>query len=284
VRAQLAAFQERLDALGWSLGRNIQIDQRFADNNPDRYQQLARELVRLQPDLLLAYTTGVARAFERETRTIPIVFVNVSDPVGSGLVASLAQPNRNLTGLMLYEEGITGKWLAMLKEIAPTLSRAALIANPKRTPYDYFVRSAKAVAPVLAIQAEPNPVESAADIERVILSLAREPSGGLVVLPGTPVEHRDLIITLAARHRLPAVYPFRYFVAAGGLMSYGTDHLNQARQAARYVDRILRGAKPADLPVEMPTKYETVLNLKTAKLLGLEVPPTLQVRADEVIE
>ena len=284
VKARFAAFQQALEILAWPVGRNIRIDYRFADNNPDRYQKLAKDLVRLEPDLLLAYTTPVATAFGRETRSIPIVFVNVSDPVGSGLVASLAQPTGNLTGLMLYEEGITGKWLAMLKEIAPGLSRAALIANPKRTPYDYFVRSAKAVAPVLAIELAAHQVESAADIERVILSFTGEPNGGLVVLPGTPVEHRDLVIALAAKHRLPAVCPFRFFVTAGGLMSYGTDHLYQARQAATYVDRILRGAKPADLPVETPTKYETVLNLKTAKSLGVNVPPTLLVRADEVIE
>jgi putative ABC transport system substrate-binding protein len=234
--------------------------------------------------VLLAYTTPVAAAFVRESRAIPIVFVNVSDPIGSGLVAGLARPAGNLTGLLLYEEGITGKWLAMLKEIAPGLSRAALIANPKRTPYDYFVRSAKSAAPSLAIELAPSPVENAGDIERVIESFAREPNGGLVVLPGTPFEHRDLVIALTARHRLPAVYPFHFFVAAGGLMSYGTDFVDQSRQAAGYVDRILRGANAAELPVQAPTKYETVLNLKTAKALGLEVPPSLLVRADEVIE
>jgi putative tryptophan/tyrosine transport system substrate-binding protein len=284
VKARLAAFQQGLGRLGWSLDRNIRIDYRFAANNPDQYQPLAKELIRLQPDVLLAYTTPVAAAFVRESRAVPIVFVNVSDPIGSGLVAGLARPGGNLTGLLLYEEGIAGKWLAMLKEIAPGLSRAALIANPKRTPYDYFVRSAKSAAPSLAIELAPSPVENAGDIERVIESFAREPNGALVVLPGTPFEHRDLVIALTARHRLPAVYPFRFFVAAGGLMSYGTDFVDQSRQAASYVDRILRGANPADLPVQAPTKYETVLNLKTAKALGLEVPPSLLVRADEVIE
>jgi putative ABC transport system substrate-binding protein len=279
-----AAFRDGLDRLGWPLDRDVRIDYRFAANNPDQYQPLARELVRLQPDVLLAYTTPVAAAFRRESRAIPIVFVNVSDPIGSGLVASLARPGGNLTGLLLYEEGITGKWLAMLKEIAPGLSRAALIANPKRTPYDYFVRSAKSAAPALGIELAPAPVENAGDIERIIESFAGKPNGGLVVLPGTPIEHRDLVIALAARHRLPAVYPFRFFVAAGGLMSYGTDFVDQSRQAAGYVDRILRGANAAELPVQAPTKYETVLNLKTAKALGLEVPPSLLVRADEVIE
>jgi putative ABC transport system substrate-binding protein len=284
VKTRLAAFQQGLEWLGWSVGRNLQIDYRFAANNPDQFQSLAKDLVRLQPDVLLAYTTPIAAAFAQESRTIPIVFVSVSDPVGSGLVASLAQPRGNLTGLMLYEEGITGKWLAMLKEITPGLSRAALIANPRRTPYAYFVRAAKSAATLLAIELAPAPVESAADIERVIASFAREPNSGLVVLPGAPIEHRDLVITLAAKHRLPAVYPWRFWVSGGGLMSYGTDFFNHSRQAASYIDRILRGAKPADLPVETPTKYETVLNLKTAKALGFDVPPTLLVRADEVIE
>src|SRR5215831_97040 len=228
VKARLVAFQQGLDQLGWSVDRNVRIDYRFAANNPDQYQPLAKELIRLQPDVLLAYTTPVAAAFERESRTIPIVFVNVSDPIGSGLVANLTRPGGNLTGLLLYEEGITGK-LAMLKEIAPSLSRAALIANPKRTPYDYFVRSAKSVAPSLTIELAPAPVENAADIERVIESFAREPNGGLVVLPGIPLEHRDLVIALAARHRLPAVYSSRFFVAAGGLMFYGIDFIDQSR-------------------------------------------------------
>jgi putative tryptophan/tyrosine transport system substrate-binding protein len=284
MKARLAAFQQGLERLGWSEGRNVRIDYRFAANNPDRFQPLATELVSLRPDVLLAVTTPVAAALRRESRTIPIVFINVSDPIGSGFIASQARPGGNLTGLLLYEEGITGKWLAMLKEIAPGLSRAALIANPRRTPYDYFVRSAKSVAPSLAIELVPSPIKNAADIERVIVSFAREPNGGLVVLPGTPIEHRDLVVAIAARHRLPAVYYFRSFVVAGGLMSYGTDFIDQSRQAASYVDRILRGAKAADLPVQAPTKYETTLNLKTAKALGFEVPPSLLVRADEVIE
>jgi putative ABC transport system substrate-binding protein len=282
VKTRLAAFQQGLEGLGWSEGRTVRIDYRFAANNPDHYQSLAKELVRLQPDVLFAIATPIA--FQRETRTIPIVFVGVSDPVGSGLVASLARPGGNLTGLLLYEEGIIGKWLAMLKEIAPGLSRAALIANPRRTPYDYFVQSAKSVAPSLAIELAPSPVENAADIERVIVSFAREPNGGLVVLPGTAIEYRDLIVAIAARYRLPAVYYFRSFVVAGGLMSYGIDLIDQSRQATSYVDRILRGAKAADLPVQAPTKYETILNLKTAKALGFDVPPSLLVRADEVIE
>jgi putative ABC transport system substrate-binding protein len=284
TKARVAAFRQGLERLGWSEGRNVRIQYRFAANHPDRFQPLAKELVSLQPDVLLAYATPVAAAFQRESRTIPIVFVSVSDPVGSGLVASLARPGGNITGFMLYEEGITGKWLAMLQEIAPGLSRVALIADPRRTPYDYFVRSARSVAPSLAIGLAPSPVENAADIERVIGAFAREPNGGLVLLPGTPIAHRDLLIALAARHRLPAVYYYRLFVTAGGLMSYGTDLVDQYRQAASYVDRILRGASPAELPVQAPTNYVTTVNLKTAKALGLTVPPTLLVRADEVIE
>jgi ABC-type uncharacterized transport system substrate-binding protein len=284
MKARLAAFRQGLERLGWSEGGNVRIDYRFAADNPKQYQSLANELVSLQPDVVLAFTTPIAVAFQRETRTIPIVFVSVSDPIGSGLVASLARPGGNLTGFLLYEEGIIGKWLAMLKEIAPSLSRAALIANPKRAPYDYFLRSAKSVAPSLATELEPSQVENAADIERVIVSFARRPNGGLVLLPGTPTDYHDLVIALAARQRLPAVYYARFFVEAGGLMSYGSNFIDSSREAASYVDRVLRGANPADLPVQAPTKYETVFNVKAAKVLGLSVPPSLLVRADEVIE
>jgi ABC-type uncharacterized transport system substrate-binding protein len=285
MQARVAAIRERLDNLGWSEGRNVRIDIRFAGSDPDRHSSLAKALVALQPDAIIAYSTPIAAALRRESRTIPIVFVNVSDPIGSGLVASLARPGGNLTGLMLYEEGIIGKWLAMLKEIAPQLARVALIANPKSTPYDYFVRAAEKAASSLAVEVVPSPIENVADLERVIESFARLPNGGLVLFPdSTSIQHRDLVVGLAARHRLPAVYAFRFFVAAGGLMSYGTDIIAQYREAASYVDRILKGEKPADLPVQAPTKYETVLNLKTAKSLGLEVPPSLLVRADEVIE
>jgi ABC-type uncharacterized transport system substrate-binding protein len=284
TKARLAAFRQGLERLGWSEGRNVRIDYRFAADHPDRYQPLAKELVSLQPDVLFAYTTPISVTFQQESRSIPIVFAGVSDPIGSGLVASLSRPGGNITGLLLYEEGITGKWLAMLKEIAPSLSRAALIANPNRTPFDYFVRSAKSVASSLAIELAPSPVKDAADIERVIVSFSREANSGLVILPGTAIEHRDLVIALAARLRLPAVYYGRFFVAAGGLMSYGIDYVDQFQRAAGYVDRILRGARPADLPVQAPTKYETTLNLKTAKALGLDVPASLLVRADEVFE
>jgi putative ABC transport system substrate-binding protein len=285
TKAQLLAFRQRLQQLGWVEERNVRIDIRFAADKPDQYQPLARELIGLQPDVIFAYTTPVTAALQRETRAIPIVFAQVSDPVGSALVASLARPGGNLTGFLLYEQGITGKWAAMLKEIAPHLDQVALIANPKTMPYNYFVNSAEAVARSLAIDLVPSPVESAAEIEQVIAGFAGKPNGGLLILPsGTTSLHRDLVVALASRHRLPAVYPFRFYVAAGGLMSYSTDLVDQSRLAASYVDRILRGAAPADLPVQAPTKYETVLNLKTAKAIGLDVPPSLLVRADEVIE
>ncbi len=235
--------------------------------------------------MILATGTSNVAAFQRESRSIPIVFVAVSDPIGSGFVASLARPGGNITGLQQYEASITGKWLALLKEIAPRVVRAALIANPKVTAYDYFLRATAAMASSLAIELVPSPVENAAEIERAIESFALVPDGGLVLPPDTTtIAHRDLIVALAARHRLPAVYSVRAFVAAGGLMSYSTDRVDMYRQAASYVDRILRGAAPADLPVQAPTKFETTINLKTAKALGLTVPPGLLVASDEVIE
>jgi ABC-type uncharacterized transport system substrate-binding protein len=283
--ARVAGFRHGLERLGWSEGRNVRFDYRFARGSADQFQPLAKELVALQPDVILAQSTPVAAVLQRETRVIPIVFINVSDPIGSGFIASVARPGGNLTGLQMYEEGIAGKWFVLLKEIAPRLTRAAFIANPKTTAYDYFVRSAKVVASSLAIELSPSPVETAADIERVVVSFARLPDGCLILPPDTTsILHRHLIVTLAAEHRLPAAYSDRIFVAAGGLMSYGIDRVDGFRQVASYVDRILRGAKPADLPVEAPTKFETVINLKTAKALGLDVPPALLVAADEVIE
>jgi putative tryptophan/tyrosine transport system substrate-binding protein len=285
MKAWLAAFRQRLESLGWSEDRNVRIDVRFVAADAKLAQALASELVALQPDVILAQSTEITAALQKETRAIPIVFVAVSDPIGSGFIGSLARPGGNLTGLLNFEATITGKWLAMLKEIAPQLSRAALVANPKTTPFDFFVRAAEAAVPTLAIELVTRPVETNADIERSIASFASTPNGGLLLVPdGTTIAHRDLIIALAARHRLPAVYSARYFVAAGGLMSYGTDRADVFRQAASYIDRILRGAKPAEIPVQAPVKYEPVVNLNTAKALGLDVPPSLLVRADEVIE
>ena len=283
IQSRLAAF--RLERRGWTEDRNVRIDIRFAAAKADRYQTLAKELVAMRPDVILAHSTPVVAALQQESGAIPIVFVTVSDPIGSGFIASLARPGGNLTGLMMFEVGITGKWLALLKEIAPSLKRAAFIANPKPTVFDYFLRSENAIAPSLNIELVPSHVETAADIERAIVAFAREPGGSLILPPdSTTIGHRDLIIELAARHRLPAVYAAKYFVAAGGLMSYGIDQVDTFRLAASYVDRILRGDKAAVLPVQTPTKYETALNLKTAKALGLTVPPGLLVAADEVIE
>jgi ABC-type uncharacterized transport system substrate-binding protein len=287
AKARLTAFHQELERLGWFDGRNVQIDARFAATS-DQYQPLARGLVALQPDVIMAATTQPATALQRETRTIPIVFTNVSDPIGAGFVTSLARPGGNLTGVLLYEAGITGKWLAMLKEIAPRLVRTALIGNPKTSSFDYFVQAAQAVVPAVATELVPAPIENTdADIEHIIGSFATSPNGGLLVLPDPwtiAPRRRDLIITLASRYGLPAVYSYRAAVEAGGLMSYGTDLVDSYRLSASFVDRILRGATTVDLPVQAPTRYETLVNLKTAKALGLDVPPSLLVRADEVIE
>jgi putative ABC transport system substrate-binding protein len=286
IESRLTTFRQTLERFGWSEDRNVRIDHRFAAGSSDRYLPLARELTALQPDVIVAVTTPVVATLLRETRAIPIVFTSVSDPIGAGFVASLARPGGNLTGVLLFEAGIMGKWLAMLKEIAPRLTRAALIGNPQTTPFDYFQRAAEATAPSLAIELVPTAIESAEeDIGRAIESFAATANGGLVVLPDTTtLVRRDLVVALAARNRLPAVYPLRVFVESGGLMSHSIYVVDAYRLAATYVDRILRGAQPANLPVQAPTRYETVLNLKTAKSLGLEVPPSLLVRADEVIE
>jgi putative tryptophan/tyrosine transport system substrate-binding protein len=283
MEARLAAFRQGLERLGWSEGRNIHIDTRFAPAGAGQEQLRAQELVALKPDVIFAHTPQVAAAFQRESRAIPIVFVGVADPVGAGFIASLARPGGNLTGLLGIEPSIAGKWLTMLREIA-AVTRVALVANPKNI-FDYFLQAAEPLARSLSIELVPSPVKDAAEIERAIESFARKPNGGLVLPPdATTSVHRDLIIALAARHHLPAVYSIRLFVKAGGLMSYGIDFTNQFREAASYVDRILRGEKAADMPVQAPTKYETVINLKTAKALGLTVPPALLVAADEVIE
>jgi putative tryptophan/tyrosine transport system substrate-binding protein len=283
-KARLAGFQEGLRSLGWSEGRNVHIDYRFVAGRTEQIQVLAKELVALQPDVILVQGTANTAAVQRESRAIPVVFVTVSDPIGSRFVANLARPSGNLTGLLMYEYSITGKWLAMLKEIAPHLIRVALLVSPT-TAHDYFVQAAMAAVRSLAIELVPNRVENAAHIERVIETFARVPNGGLLLPPDNmTIVHRDLVIALAARHRLPSVYSLRVFVADGGLMSYAADRIDMFRNAASYVDRILRGAKPADLPVQAPTKYETTLNLKTAKALDLTVPPTLLAAADEVIE
>lgn len=285
VQASLAAFKQELDRLGWSEGHNVRFDAHFTEGDLAKMQELAQTMVASQPDVIFVHTTPFVAAIQKQTRTIPIVFVNASDPVGSGFAASLARPGGNLTGLLLYEDSIVGKWLGMLKEIAPRTRRVAFISNPKISTYDYFLKSAQQLAPSLAIEIFPGPAETADDIQRTIESFARLPDGGLFFPPNVvSSSNRDLVISLAAQYRLPAVYAFRFFAAKGGLMSYGVDQAALFKQAASYVDRILHGEKPADLPVQAPTKYETVVNLKTAKALGLAVPESLLVRADEVIE
>ena len=251
----------------------FEFDYRFAPAGAEA-QVLAKELVALQPDVLLCQASPATSALQRETRTIPIVFVGVADPIGSGFVASLAQPGGNITGFLLFEASITGKWLAMLRDIAPSLTHAALVINPKTAAYyEYYLRAAQAAASSFGIELVLASIENApANIESAFEAFARAPNGGLIVPPDTTtIVHRDLIIRLSAQHRLPAVYSDRLFVVAGGLMCYGTGRADQWRQAASYIDRILHGAKPADLPVQVPTKYETVINLGAAKALGLNV-------------
>jgi putative tryptophan/tyrosine transport system substrate-binding protein len=280
------AFWQELEKLGWSDGRNVHIERRYAPAAA-QVQTVANELVSGKPDVIFTQSRPATAALQRETRTIPIVFTAVIDPIGAGFVDGLARPGGNITGFMAYESSVVGKWLAMLKEMVPTLARVGLLGNPRTaTYYDYLLRAAQSAAPALGIQVVPSQVENnAADIERAIAALASEPSGGMFVLPDSTTSiNRDLIVALAARHRLPTVYNQRFFVDAGGLMSYGVVFGDQYRQAASYVDRILRGAKPADLPVQTPVKYETLVNLKTATALGLTVPPGLLVAADEVIE
>jgi putative ABC transport system substrate-binding protein len=284
AKARLAGFWQAFERLGWFEGRNLLVDYRYAPAGAGAPAR-AKELIALHPDVILTQGTPNSAALKQETSTIPVVFVGNADPISSGFVESLVRPGGNLTGFLLYEESITGKWLAMLKEIAPTVTRAAIVSNPKTVPYDYFLHGAETAAPALALQIVPGRVESTADIERTIESLAQVPDGGIILPPDTTtVVNRKLIISLAARHRLPAIYSLRIFVTDGGLMSYGTDFVNLFRQAASYVDRILHGAKPGDLPVQQPTKFETAINLKTARTLGLTVPPALLVAADEVIE
>ena len=283
VTRQVARFQDELAKLGWLEGQTIHVVYRFADGNVGA---LAKELVGLQPELIVTQSTVLTVAIQQETHTIPIVFLRVSDPVGAGFVASLARPGGNLTGLLQYEPGIVSKWLAMLKEIAPRLASVAFISNPADgVTQGYFLESAKAAAQPLVLEGVPIPVANAADIESSIAAFARVPDGGLLIVPSLVNNaNRALIIGLASRYQLPAVYPWRYFVSEGGLMSYGVDDVDMLQDTASYVDHILRGAKPADLPVQAPTKYETVVNLKTAKALGFDVPASLLVRADQVIE
>jgi putative tryptophan/tyrosine transport system substrate-binding protein len=285
-QARIAGFLQGLQQLGWADGRNMRIDTRWATTNPDDIRRHAAELAALAPDVLVAATGTVTVApLLQATRSVPIVFVQVIDPVGAGFVASLARPGGNATGFTIFEYGMSGKWLELLKEIAPRVARAAVLRDPAIASGIGQFGAVQAVAPSFGVELSPVDVRDAGEIERAVMAFARSSNGGLIVTASTLASrHRDLIIALAAGHRLPAVYPFRYFATAGGLISYGPDSIDAYRRAAGYVDRILKGEKPADLPVQAPTKYELVINLKTAKALGLEVPATVLTRADEAIQ
>jgi ABC-type uncharacterized transport system substrate-binding protein len=284
-QARIAAFQQRLQQLGWTADRNIRIDTRWVAGDADRYRRYAAELVALAPDVILASGGSTVGPLRQATRTVPIVFTQTSDPVGAGFVESLARPGGNVTGFLSYEYGMGGKWLELLKQIAPGVTRAAVLRDPAIPSGTGQWGAIQSVAPSFGVELRPIDVHDAGEIERAVMAFARGSNGGLIVTGSTlSVLHRDLIVTLAARHKLPAVYFARFFVTGGGLISYGADTIDPHRQAADYVDRILKGEKPADLPVQAPTKYELVINLKTAKTLGLEVPATVLTRADEVIE
>ena len=285
-QVRLTALKEKLQSLGWVEGRNIRIDNRWGALNADLMQQFAEELIALHPDLILTQSTPTTAAMLRQTRTIPIVFVQISDPLGSGFVASLARPGGNATGFTNFEATLASKWLELLKEIDPRVTKVALLYNPVTAPFaEIYLNPFKAAAPSFRVEAVTALVHDTPDLEPAIAALARESNGGLVIMPDTFLHtHRGEIIKLAARYRLPAVYPYRFYAEAGGLLSYGNDPIDNFRRAAVYVDRILRGAKPSDLPVQDPVKYEMTINLKTAKALGLEIPSKVLALADEVIE
>jgi putative ABC transport system substrate-binding protein len=285
-QARMAAFRQGLGQLGWTDGGTVRIDTRWATTNADDLRRHAAELAALAPDVLIAATgTATAAPLLQATRTVPIVFVVVVDPVGAGFVASLARPGGNATGFTMFEYGLSGKWLELLKQIAPGVTRAAVVRDPAIASGIGQFAAIQAVAPSLGVELSPIDARDATEIERAVTAFARPGNSGLIVTPSAVANlHRDLIATLAARHRLPAVYGGRPYVVAGGLISYGPDLLDQYRRAAGYVDRILKGEKPADLPVQAPSKYELVINMKSARALGIEVPPTLLARADEVIE
>jgi ABC-type uncharacterized transport system substrate-binding protein len=284
-QARVGAFLQGLQESGWALGRNVRMEYRWGGGDADRTRRYAAELVALAPDVILTSGSTALAPLLQATRSVPIVFAQVPDPVGAGFVTSLARPGGNATGFLTFEYGLSGKWLELLTQIAPGVTRAAVIRDPAQSAGIGQWGAIQAVAPSVRMLVSPVNVSDAGEIERDVAAFARGSNGGLIVTSSPSAGlHRDLIVTLAARHRLPAVYYQRVFVAAGGLISYGPDFIDQYRRAAGYVDRILKGEKPADLPVQAPTKYELVINLKTAKALGLDVPPQLLARADEVIE
>jgi len=285
AQSRVVAFENGLRELGWVKGRDLSIEYRWAGDG-NLLRDDAAELLAMAPDLILANSTPVTAALREHSGAVPIVFTQVTDPVGQGVVPNLAHPGGNLTGFTSFEFSIGTKWLEALKQTAPRVTRVALVFNPQSAPYaDLFLRPVEAAAPSFSVASIRAAVRDPADVDRVFDALAREPNGGLVVLPDiSMINYREAVIALAARHHVPAIYPFRFFAASGGLMSYGTDVTEVFRRAATYVDRVLKGTTPGELPIQTPTKYELIINLKTAKALGLEVPPTLLARADEVIE
>ena len=284
-QARVGVFAQELRQLGWSIGQNVQIETQWATANIDAIRRRAAEMIALMPDVVLANGDSTVGALQQVTQTTPVVFVVVTDPIGAGFAQTLAHPGGNTTGFLAFEYGISTKWLALLKEVAPTVRRAAVLRDPSVPIGLGQFGAIQGIAPSLNMDVSPVDVRDITEMERAVAALAHASNGGLITLPGAvQLAHRKLIIELAARYQLPAVYPFRYHAAAGGLISYGSDTIEPFRQAAHYVDRILKGEKPANLPIQAPTKYELVLNLKTAKALGIEVPPTLLATADEVIE
>ena len=285
AQANVKAFREGLQSLGWIEGRNIRLEFRWAGGDPDKARTLAKELISLKPDMIVPSTNQVTAILLQETRAIPIVFVFVGDPVGSGFITSLPQPGGNVTGFANFENSIGGKWLEILTELAPNAKRVGFIYNPLAPPNIGFLRAAEAAAPSLGVKVFPLPVHDAPEVERAVTAFSAEPNGGLIVAPhAVTLGSRALIAKLAAQYRLPAVYSDRYFAESGGLLSFGNNTADLFRRSATYIDRILKGAKPSDLPVQLPTKFELIINLKTAKALGLEVPLKVQQAADEVIE
>ena len=286
AQARLLALRQGLKELGWSEQRNLSIDSRWSTGERDQMQTFARELIELKPDLIVGMTTPAVAALVQETQSIPILFVNIVDPLGRGLISNMARPGGNVTGFLNFEFSMGGKWLELLEQMVPDVKRVALLFNPDTAPYaGSFMRVAAAAAPSFGVELIAAGVHDDSELERAVTDCAAKPAGGLIVLPDAfTTNHRELIVALAARHRLPAVYPLRVFAVSGGLISNGGDPIDIFHRAASYVDRILKGANPGDLPVQAPSKFELVINLKTANALGLTVPPMLLARADEVIE
>jgi putative ABC transport system substrate-binding protein len=286
AQARLLALRQGLKELGWSEQRNLSIDSRWSTGERDQMRTFAKELIDLKPDLIVGMTTPAVAALVQETQTIPILFVNIVDPLGRGLISNMARPGGNVTGFLNFEFSMGGKWLELLKQMVPDVKRVALLFNPDTAPYaGSFMRVAEAAAPSFGVEPIAAGVRDEGELERAVADCAAKPAGGLIVLPDAfTTNHRELIVALAARHRLPAVYPLRVFAVSGGLVSNGGDPIDIFHRAASYVDRILKGAHPGDLPVQAPSKFELVINLKTANALGLSVPPMLLARADEVIE